>query len=410
MAKLRVHLLEGGQQPLAPLAVQAGDAGAQLGDRLFQIGLFRDQRVMLVLRPSRASSSARRFTAPSASRWRFSRFDLDLDRLGAGHRRRVGSRDCSSSAAGVVSRSSPIRASADATASARRLGPRLGRAPAPRAPRRPGARPRARRPRRRAARPRPPTAHPPPPPAAPRPSLIASARSSRFAGEPAGTVARLVQLGLADLARRSASSASRRPAVSSRAAPAGQLPRHRLAPPRPRLALAPQLVMRRRAGSAWSPAPPRPSSSPPRPRARATARSGSVGQIAASASASRSRAPPGSRPRAAPPPAWQTSTLPPAMLRSASARLSPRVASVSARSACAPRLARPRVRLGQIRQPRASAPHAPAPRPRPAPAPPRVRASAPRAGSTAAAAAPPPRAHPPPRRETRPSATDRPRG
>jgi hypothetical protein len=82
VAKTGVDLFEGGQQPFAPLAVQARDAGAQL-DRLFQIVLFGLQRVVFLC-TALASSSARRLTAPSASRWRFRRW-ASVSSAGGGH-------------------------------------------------------------------------------------------------------------------------------------------------------------------------------------------------------------------------------------------------------------------------------------------------------------------------------------
>ena len=39
-----IHLVEGGQQPLAALPIERGNAAAQCLDRIFQIGLFTDQR------------------------------------------------------------------------------------------------------------------------------------------------------------------------------------------------------------------------------------------------------------------------------------------------------------------------------------------------------------------------------
>ena len=44
-----VHLLERGQQPLAPLAVEARDAGAERRDRVLEVGRFGDQRVVFGL-------------------------------------------------------------------------------------------------------------------------------------------------------------------------------------------------------------------------------------------------------------------------------------------------------------------------------------------------------------------------
>jgi hypothetical protein len=51
--KIGVHLIEGRQQPLAPLAVQRGDPGAQLGHRGLQIGALGTSSVVLGLQLAR---------------------------------------------------------------------------------------------------------------------------------------------------------------------------------------------------------------------------------------------------------------------------------------------------------------------------------------------------------------------
>ena len=191
--------------------------------------------------------------------------------------------------------------------------------------------------------------------------------------------------------------------------PAGDLLGDLLRPRRPRLALALQLVMRRARGQHRHSARPRPCASRPRPRrGRRRDRPGSA--AAASASVSRVRAASASS-------SWRVtasqrlSSLPAAMLRSASARDSARLRlrpspgrhragrrarRLSASVACVSAARRvswaPRLPVGRA----ASAPSR--------------SASARRAGSAVRAAARRSRAHPRRRRATRPSATDRRRG
>ena len=88
-AEIAVHLFEGRQQAFAPLAVQARDPGAQLLDRLFQIGLFGDQRVMFgldllrVFLGTQVDRAQRVALAAQA-------VDVVVQRLGRGHRFGVG--------------------------------------------------------------------------------------------------------------------------------------------------------------------------------------------------------------------------------------------------------------------------------------------------------------------------------
>ena len=66
--EVRVDRVEGGEQPLAALAVEAADALAQALDRRDQVVALGDQRIAPRARSRCASSSARRLTAPSRSR------------------------------------------------------------------------------------------------------------------------------------------------------------------------------------------------------------------------------------------------------------------------------------------------------------------------------------------------------
>ena len=74
LVEVLVDHLEGGQQPLAALAVEAGDALAQPGDGVDQIGALVLQAGELGLESRVASVSARRLTGPMFSRSRIRRW------------------------------------------------------------------------------------------------------------------------------------------------------------------------------------------------------------------------------------------------------------------------------------------------------------------------------------------------
>ena len=126
-AEVFVHLLERGQQPLTPFAVQPGDPGPQLLDRLFQIGLFADQSVMLVLHLAGILLGAQ-VHRPQGIALPLQPVHLGVQRLGPRHGVGIGLQalqQCPGLKRGLLA--DPLRRSGHRLA--RRIGPRLGPRP-----------------------------------------------------------------------------------------------------------------------------------------------------------------------------------------------------------------------------------------------------------------------------------------
>ena len=88
-----VHLLECGQKPLSPLAIQRSDATAQGPDRLLQIGLFAHQCVMFKLHRNRVLLGPK-VNSPQRITLAAQRGNLCLDGVRSGHIGGIGGQTC----------------------------------------------------------------------------------------------------------------------------------------------------------------------------------------------------------------------------------------------------------------------------------------------------------------------------